>query len=182
MTRRLGAAGVASMALAVVLSVAGALLGASAAGAAPTDVPLTFAFAGLYPGESQTQSRTYRLDQDARVVSVRSGTTAGATWTAVLCRQGTCTDVLTMRAGHELAAGDYDLRVGVTATNLLPGDVSSLQGRLSLVEAASGNLARTGSDPWPVSLAALAATGLGLLLVLAARRRRARPTTPDASA
>lgn len=184
MTRRLGAAGVASMILAVVLTAAGALLGASAAGAAPTSVPLAFEFAGLYPGESQTQSRTYRLDRDARVVSVTSGTTPGATWTALLCRQGTCSDVLAMRVGQELAAGDYDLRVGVTATTLLPGDVSSIDGRLSLVEAGTGNLAHTGSDTWPVSLAALAMTALGLLLVLLARRRRGddRATTPDANA
>ena len=50
MTRRLGAAGSASMILAFVLTVAAALLGASAAGAAPTSVPLTFEFTGLYPG------------------------------------------------------------------------------------------------------------------------------------
>lgn len=181
MTRRLGAAGVVSMAVAVVLTLVGVLLGASAAGAAPTSVPLAFEFGGLYPGESQTQSRTYRLDRDARVVSVRSGTTPGATWTALLCRQGTCVDVLAMRPGQELAAGAYDLRVGVTATSLLPGDVSSIEGRLFLVEAGAGNLAQTGSDPWPVSLAALAMTALGLLLVLASRRRRddERSSTPD---
>ena len=182
MTRRLGAAGVVSMAVAALLAVVGVLLGASAAGAAPTSVPLTFAFTGLVPGESQTQSRTYHLGQDARVVSVTLGTTPGATWTAELCRQGACTDVLAMRAGHELAAGDYDLRVGVTATSLLPGDVSSVSGRLSFVEVGTGGLAHTGSDLLPVSLAALALTALGLLLVVAARRRRDdRRPTPHAA-
>ena len=171
------------MVVALVLTVAATFLGASAAGAAPTSVPLTFEFTGLHPGESQSQSRTYRLGRDARVVSVTVGTTPGATWTALLCRQGTCADVLAMRAGHDLAAGDYDLRVGVTATSLLPGDVSSIGGRLSFVETGTGNLAQTGSDPWPVSLAALAMTALGLLLVVAARRRRndERPTPPVAT-
>jgi hypothetical protein len=46
------------MVVAIVLTVAAMLLGASAAGAAPTSVPLTFDFTGLYPGESQSQSRT----------------------------------------------------------------------------------------------------------------------------
>jgi hypothetical protein len=105
-------------------------------------------------------------------VSVTVGATPGATWTALLCRQDQCVDVQAMRAGHDLAAGDYDLRVGVTATSLLPGDVSSIAGRLSFVEVGTGNLAHTGSDPWPVSLAALAMTALGLLFVVAARRRR----------
>ena len=166
------------MIVALVLTVAAMLLGASAAAAAPTSVPLTFEFTGLRPGESQSQSRTYHLGRDARVVSVTVGTTPGATWTAVLCRQGTCADVLAMRAGQDLAAGDYDLRVGVTATSLLPGDASSIEGRLSFVETGTGNLAQTGSDPWPVSLAALAMTALGLLLVVAARRRHRdeRPT------
>jgi len=180
MTRRLGAAGAVSMTLAVVLALAAVLLGASASGAAPRSVPLTFEFTGLFPGESQTQSRTYELDRDARVVSVTTGTTPGATWTAQLCRNGACTDVLTMRAGQELAAGDYDLRVGVTATSLQPGDVSSIAGRLSFVEAETGDLAETGVDPWRVSLVALGLTALGILLVAAARRRRddERPATP----
>ena len=178
MTRRLGAAGTASMVVALVLTIAAVLLGASSAGAAPTTVPLTFEFTGLRPGESQSQSRTYHLGRDARVVSVTIGTTPGATWTALLCRQGTCADVLAMRAGHDLAAGDYDLRVGVTATSLLPGDVSSIGGRLAFVETGTGNLAQTGSDPWSVSLAALATTVLGLFLVVAARRRREGPRQP----
>ena len=170
------------MIVAVVLTVAAVLLGgASAAGAAPTSVGLTFDFTGLYPGESQSQSRTYHLSRDARVAAVTVETTPGAAWTALLCRQGTCADVLAMRAGHQLAAGDYDLRVGVTATSLLPGDNSVIAGRLSFVDAGTGNLAQTGSSPWPVSLAALALTALGLLLIVGARRRRRDDERPEAA-
>ena len=172
MTRRLGAAGVASMVVALVLTVAGRAPGRQRRGSRSDERRRSRSSSpGCTPARARAQSRTYRLGRDARVVSVTVGHDAGATWTALLCRQGTCADVLAMRAGHDLAAGDYDLRVGVTATSLLPGDVSSIEGRLSFVEAGTGNLAQTGSDPWPVSLAALAMTALGLL-------RRAGARTP----
>ena len=154
------------MVVALVLTVAATFLGATAAGAAPTSVPLTFEFTGLHPGESQSQSRTYRLGRDARVVSVTVGHDArGDLDGAALPAGGRVPTSWRCVAGHDLAAGDYDLRVGVTATSLLPGDVSSIGGRLSFVETGTGNLAQTGSDPWPVSLAALAMTAFGLLLV-----------------
>lgn len=187
MTRRLGAAGAvgaASMALAVLLTMAAVLLGASAARAQPTTVPLAFDFTGLLPGDSRTESYPYDLEQDARIVSVTFDTTPGATWSAELCWHETCDDVLTMIPGDELAAGRYELRVGVTMTSLQPGATSSVSGQLSFVEAAAGGLAHTGSAPWPVSLAALALTAVGLLLVLASRRRRRhdeRPATPAAA-
>lgn len=202
MTRRLRAAGAASLTLAVVLAGAGLLAGASGADALPQRVPVAFSFSGLLPGEHRTQTRTTTIARDARVsetLVATSGST-GVRWSAELCRARTCVDLLAARRGTPIAAGTYDLVVSVTAGRIAPGAQATLDGRLSLVE--NDDLAFTGGDdpdddgtdgadddgtaagPGGPGLAltgapagALAAlagvlTGLGGLLVLAGRRRR----------
>lgn len=146
MTRRLRAAGAASLTLAVVLAGAGLLAGASGADALPQRVPVAFSFSGLLPGEHRTQTRTTTIARDARVsetLVATSGST-GVTWSAELCRARTCVDLLAARRGTTIAAGTYDLVVSVTAGRIAPGAQATLDGRLSLVE--NDDLAFTGGD------------------------------------
>jgi len=144
-TRHLRAAAAASMTLAVVLAVAGVLVGATGADALPQRVPVTFSFDGLLPGEHRTLTRTTTIDRDARVAEARveaSGT--GVTWGAELCRGRACVDLLTTRPGTPVPAGTYRLVVSVTAGRIAPGARATLDGRLSLVE--NDDLAFTGGD------------------------------------
>jgi len=179
MTRRLRTAVTASLTLAVVLAVLGALAWPTGATAAPGVMPLSFSFAGLMPGDARTKSSPYHLAQDATVerAAVTTAST-GVTWRATLCGSaGSCVDLLHVRAGDELAAGDYTLTVGVTAGAIRPDERHSLAGRIVFVERPSGALAHTGSAVLPLVTSAVALGLLGLLMVLAARRRERDATS-----
>ncbi|WP_029292063.1 hypothetical protein [Cellulomonas sp. HZM] len=172
MTHPMRATAAVSLALAAALAVLGVLAGAS--GASADEVPLRFSFTNLLPGDVRSSSQPYRLEQDARVEAavVDASPGSGVAWRAALCgSSGSCVDLMTVREGDELAAGDYTLTVGVTADDIRPGEVSSLEGRITLVERTSGSLASTGSTVLPLAAGAVALGVLGLLLILVARRR-----------
>ncbi|MEN0127997.1 MAG: hypothetical protein AAGC49_01055 [Brevundimonas sp.] len=168
--------------MATVLAVACVFVGASGASALPSSVPLAASFSNLMPGDSA--SKTWRLvvPQEARVsqaVLNRTGTGV-VDWRARMCPTtgGTCVDLMKASVGTPIHAGTYELTVNLTVVELEQSETQSLEGRFTLVEA-GGELAHTGAQVWSAALASVLAAGVGILLVLVARRRHRDPDQPD---
>ncbi|MET0788726.1 MAG: hypothetical protein ABWY33_05725 [Cellulomonas sp.] len=177
MITRLRSGSALSIALATMLASACVVCGAAGAGAAalPRTAGMTFTFENLVPDETVTQSRALDVPTDSSITSVQlreGGPVGGVRWAAGLCpAAGPCVALVDGRAGVPLAPGRYLLTVSATARTLQPGETGSLEGRLVLVET-GGRLASTGADlVWPLLATASALLGVGLFLVVLARRR-----------
>ena len=176
MTRGLRTSSAVSFALAATLALLCLVCGAAGASALPSQAPISFAFDGLLPGVPSTQSSTIEIPRDATITAatlVRGGPVGAVAWDASVCSAShVCIDLTASPVGALVDRGDYQLVVTVTALTLQPGQIATLDGRISFVER-SGTLATTGSDlVWPAVAAAAALTTVGMLLVLLARRRR----------
>ena len=189
MSTRLRSGAAASFALAALLAGASVLLGASSAQALPQPLPLQVSFTDLLPGDVRSTSWPVQVPHPAVIAQAalaRAGT-GDLRWTAWLCPvAGTaCLDLMTAEVGTPLAAGDYELQVGLTVVDLQPGQSQTLEGRYTLVEdkvlpdtgGGPGVLASTGAPALSLGLTAVAVAVLGVLLVVLARRRRADELT-----
>lgn len=201
MTIRLRTGAATSLALGALLAGFSVLLGAGSAQAAPQALPVQVSFTDLMPGDVRTTSWPVQVGAQARVVTavVHQEAAGGVLWTARLCPAGgtaACLDVLTIDHGTRIAAGEYVMSVGATVTGALqPGQTRTLEAHYTLVQdddaardddglladtSGSGSstrghgrsLASTGSAVLPLALSGLAATTVGVVLVVLARRRR----------
>ena len=184
MSTRLRSGAATSFALAALLAGASVVLGAGSAQALPQPVPLQVSFADLLPGDVRSTSWPVQVPYPA-VIAQAALVKAGAgdlRWTARLCpvAGSACLDLLTAGVGTPLAAGDYELQVGLTVVDMQPGQSQSLEGRYTLVEdgllAGTGGgpdvLASTGAPALSLGLTGVVVAVLGLLLVVLAHRRR----------
>jgi hypothetical protein len=177
-----------SIALVALLAAACVVTAGEAATAAslPRSVPLTAEFDDLRAGESASTSWDVDIPHAALITaaSVRREGDDSVRWRATLCPAGggSCVDLLGTPDGTPLAAGTYRLGVGVTMLALSAEPSQSIEGRVTFVERPAGSLAFTGSGSLvPLLLSAVAALAVGLLLFLAARRRRPADETEDLS-
>jgi LPXTG-motif cell wall-anchored protein len=172
----------ASFATAAVLAVVCVLMGATGAQAVPTTVPLQATFEGLLPGSSASKSWQFTVPHDAQVTRalLREQGPGGAVWHAQLCPSvgAPCVDLMTASVGTTVPAGDYALTVGVVVTALEPGSTHSVEGRFVFAET-GGGLAQTGAQVWSAALASLVAAGVGVALLLLARRRKREEPADD---
>lgn len=184
MTRRAAAGAATSFLVAGLLALACVVLTAATARAA--SLPVQVSFDNLLPGEVRSTSWPVNVPAPARIATatVLQAGSGGVRWTARLCPAagGGCVDLLSAATGTALAQGDYSLQVGVSATDLQPGQTRTLEARYTLVEVTDGwladtggQLAMTGVPASALGLTAVGLAGLGWVLVVVARRRRAAP-------
>lgn len=175
--RARGAAG--ALAVAVVLALTSAVLGAAAAAADPLPEPrFGLSFDGMLPGETRSAAVPYAVPVEAVLrtgtVEIVEGADAGFTWRVRLCgAAGTCAD---LTEGMAVTAGEYLLTTEVTLDPAAQPSVgSSIRAHLTFVEATEDDpsgLPVTGSPSGALLVLAALATGLGLVLVALGRRRR----------
>ena len=191
MTGRLRAGAATSLVVATLLAGASVVLGAGSAQAAPRPLPVQVSFTDLQPGDVRSTSWPVDIAARARIATavLHQDGSGGVEWSAWLCPVGgatTCLDVMSAGPGTVVAAGAYQMSVGLTVRDLRPGQSQSLEARYTFVQdddgvladtsggrpGHTGLLARTGAAALPLVLTALAAATLGVLLVVLARRRR----------
>jgi LPXTG-motif cell wall-anchored protein len=184
MSKRLRSGAAASFALAALLAGASVLLGASSAQALPQALPLQVSFTDLRPGDVRSTSWPVRVPRQTVIAqaALHKDGAGDLRWTARLCPVlgSACLDLMTAVVGTPLAAGAYELEVGLTVLDMPPGQSQSLDGRFILVEdgllagtgGGGGALASTGFPAQSLGLTAVAVAVLGVLLVVVARRRR----------
>ncbi|OJV78505.1 MAG: hypothetical protein BGO37_07205 [Cellulomonas sp. 73-92] len=189
MTRRAAAGAATSFLVAALLALACVVLTAATARAA--SLPVQVSFDNLLPGDVRSTSWPVTVPTPARIATatVHQGGSGGVQWTARLCPAGGggCVDLMSATVGTPLAQGTYSLQVGVSAGDLQPGQTRTLDARYTLVEVADGwladtggplgggggQLAMTGLPAVALGITAVGAAGLGGVLVVLARRRRA---------
>jgi LPXTG-motif cell wall-anchored protein len=194
MSKRLRSGAAASFALAALLAGASVLLGASSAQALPQALPLQVSFTDLLPGDVRSTSWPVQVPRQTVIVqaALHKDGAGDLRWTTRLCPVlgGSCLDLMTAVVGTPVAAGAYELEVGLTVLDMQPGQSQSLEGRFTLVEdglpsgtgtgtgtgtgggGGGGVLASTGFPAQSLGLTAVAVAVLGVLLVVLARRRR----------
>lgn len=189
MSKRLHSGAAASFALAALLAGASVLFGASSAQALPLPLPLQVSFTDLLPGDVRSTSWPVQVPREAVIAQavLHKNGAGDLRWTARLCpvAGSACVDLMTAVVGTPLAAGSYELEVGLTVLDMQPGQSQTLEGRYTLVEdgllagtgGGPGVLASTGTPALSFGLTAVAVAALGLLLVVLARRRRDDDTT-----
>jgi len=171
--RRIAAAALPAVVLIAALGVLFGNLPARAVEIERVDVVLDFT--ELLPGVARTVTYPVDVPVDAKItesgfISV-TGVAEQIDWTIELCGTQSCRDITDGAAGSLVAPGDYTLRVSAVLTEEVSGEGEAL-GRVRLV--AVDELAATGTTVvWATSLLATTAVLLGLLTMVAARRREA---------
>lgn len=180
MTGRLGAGAAASLLVAAVLALACVVLTAGTAQALP--LPVQVSFDNLLPGEVRSTSWPVSVPVPARIAAatVHQDAPGGVQWTVRLCPTagGGCLDLLPATVGTTVAEGEYRVQVGIDAINLQPGQTRTFEARYTLAESGDGwladtggALAMTGVPALAVALMSVGLAGVGVLLVVLARRR-----------
>jgi hypothetical protein len=172
-TRRVGQAGV-LLAVAVLLGLAGVLLGATRAQAQLVRAPYAATFENLVPGAGASTRLVLDVPVAATVRSATltpSGRSGAFTWSAEVCDDaGSCVPVLDA-VGRRLDAGTYHVDLAVVAgQDVRPAEQGSVAGRLVLVGEPQG-LAATGAAPGLLLAVASGCAALGLVLAVGSRRR-----------
>lgn len=147
---------------------------------------LSFAFEQLMPGESREDSDTFAVPRTARISEVQleedSSEPGAFTWELSLCpASGACLPVARESEGREVPAGEARLEVSVRLDEDAPQLASSsVSGRIvfSADDDESGELPPTGAASLGILAGALALLGVGIALLLVARRR-SRPPSED---
>jgi len=177
-----------SLAAALLLAVPAVLLGVTGAqGQVVAEPTIHFAFTGMVPGEQRSDSAPVEVAVEATLTDVRvtelENTADAFVWAVSLCPSGTggCIPVTESGEGRRVPSGTYALTVDIRLGEGAPaGARSEIEGRIRLVERVAddddgGGLPPTGFAARGLLVAAVALTVLGLVLLLATRRRGENP-------